>query len=78
MRAWELMDNFGVPTPTLEDIAKKHGVSLEKIRHELDMGVKVEREHVLDDTLAAEIARDHLAELPDYYTRLTKMEKGVK
>jgi hypothetical protein len=38
------------------------------------MGIKVEMEHTKNKTIAKRIALDHLAELPDYYTRLLKME----
>lgn len=38
-------------------------------------GIEVEMEHTKDPKVALEIAMDHLAELPDYYTRLEKMEK---
>lgn len=38
------------------------------------MGVKVELEHTNDPMIAMEIALDHLTEIPDYYTRLNKME----
>jgi hypothetical protein len=41
---------------------------------ELKMGIKVEMEHTKNKTIAKRIALDHLAELPDYYTRLLKME----
>ena len=41
---------------------------------ELKMGIKVEMEHTKNKVIAKRIALDHLAELPDYYTRLTKME----
>lgn len=61
-----------------EDIAKKHKVSVDKIEKQIDMGEKVEREHVKDEELAGEIALDHLEEIPDYYTRLDKMEKEAK
>jgi len=43
---------------------------------ELIMGIKVEMEHTKDPKLAKQIALDHLAELPDYYRRLAKMEKA--
>ena len=39
------------------------------------MGKEVEKEHSDNPKQAIEIAKDHLAELPDYYTRLNKMEK---
>lgn len=38
-------------------------------------GMEVEMEHTSDPKVALEIAMDHLVELPDYYTRLEKMEK---
>jgi GMP synthase-like glutamine amidotransferase len=41
---------------------------------ELQMGVDVEFEHTNDRATAREIAKDHLEEIPDYYTRLAKME----
>lgn len=70
-------EDFGVPTPTPEQVATKHGVSLDKIFYELDLGVKAEQEHTQDVDMATEIALDHLSEMPDYYTRLAKMERGV-
>lgn len=45
---------------------------------ELAMGIEVEKEHVDDPMLTKEIAKDHLAEIPDYYTRLKKMEDEAK
>jgi len=41
---------------------------------ELAMGIKVEMEHTTCPKTSKRIALDHLAELPDYYTRLAKME----
>lgn len=68
-----LADDMG-----LKEIADKHGVDLEKIQDEFAMGVKVEFEHTDDEEKAAEIAKDHLLELPDYYTRLDKMENSAE
>jgi translation elongation factor EF-Tu-like GTPase len=42
---------------------------------ELKQGIKIEMEHTKNKAVAKRIALDHLAELPDYYTRLTKMEE---
>ena len=42
---------------------------------QLQMGIKVEREHTTCDQIAERIAKDHLTELSDYYTRLNKMER---
>lgn len=63
-----------VKTMTVDEIAEKHGVTTDQIQKELEMGIKVECEHTTSDQAAKEIALDHLAELPDYYTRLDKME----
>lgn len=45
---------------------------------ELEKGVQVEKEHTNNEYVAKLIAKDHLMEVPDYYTRLTKMEKEAK
>lgn len=42
---------------------------------QISMGVKVEMEHTTCPIISEKIAWDHLAEIPDYYTRLAKMEK---
>lgn len=45
---------------------------------QLEMGIKIEREHTKDAKLAQEIAQDHLEEDPLYYTHLIAMEKKHK
>jgi hypothetical protein len=45
---------------------------------ELAKGIKIESEHTDDPEIAKAIAKDHLKEIPDYYTRLDKMEKEAK
>ena len=53
---------------------------------QLEKGIQVEREHVVggglskkqQESLAQEIAIDHLSEIPDYYTRLEKMEDAAR
>lgn len=65
-------DKFGVKTPSLEQIAKKHNVSMEELKKAHEEGIKVEIEHTKDKELASEIARDHLNEKPDYYKKLKK------
>lgn len=47
-------------------------------KHELNIGIEVEMEHTNDEKLAKEIAMDHLAEIPDYYSRLLSMERDAK
>jgi len=68
-------DMFGVPTMSPKEVADKHNVPLSQIMYQLKIGTGVENEHTQDVLLAREIALDHLTELPDYYARLTKMEK---
>lgn len=65
----------GVRTPGVKEIAAKHGVNPDLIRQQLRKGIKVEYEHTRDRKMSREIALDHLNELPDYYTRLAKMER---
>jgi len=42
---------------------------------QLKLGVKHEKEHTYDRKVAKEIAKDHLAEDPKYYTHLAEMER---
>lgn len=42
---------------------------------ELKKGIEIEMEHTTNKLIAEKIAKDHLAEISDYYTRLTQMEK---
>jgi hypothetical protein len=50
---------------------------------ELAVGMKVELEHSehyparMRSSMAREIALDHLEEYPDYYSRLSRMEKAA-
>ena len=48
------------------------------IQKQLDMGAPIEHEHTKNQKLAVEIALQHLDEIPDYYTRLKKMEADAK
>lgn len=41
---------------------------------QLEQGISVEMEHTPDPAVAKKIVLDHLSEIPDYYTRLAKME----
>lgn len=63
-----------VKTLSVEEIAKRHDVPNEQIEQELAKGIRVELEHTTSAQAAKEIALDHLLELPDYYTRLNKIE----
>ena len=48
------------------------------IQKQLDIGEPIEHEHTQDHELAKDIALQHLDEIPDYYTRLKKMEADAK
>jgi len=63
------------PHKTPEQLAKKHKVSISQIKNQLKKGTKVEKEHTKDVELATTIASQHIDELPDYYDRLSKVEK---
>lgn len=43
---------------------------------ELEKGIKVELEHTDDEMIAKEIAKDHLAEDPEYYKKLSKIHRN--
>jgi hypothetical protein len=53
-------------------LAKKHDVSVEDLKKQIDMGVEVEKEHTDDEEKARSIAMDHLEEVPNYYSKLKK------
>lgn len=67
---------------TTKSLAKKHGVSEKNIKKELEVGMDIELEHTDSKKLAREIAMDHIAEFPDYYTNkkhgTIASEKGLK
>ena len=78
MKLEELYENEEFPsvkTPSLAEIAKKHGVSIKKIEKQLKKGIHIEKEHTTDAAKAMEIALDHLNEMPDYYDKLERMER---
>jgi hypothetical protein len=81
----ELSDRLKIETDEFE--AKIYGILSDVIEHgkgvkpnlkELSMGIKVESEHTKYPELARWIALAHLKEIPDYYSRLKKMEKEAK
>jgi hypothetical protein len=66
------------PHKTVESIATKHRLEVSFIEKQLKMGIPIEHEHTKNKTLATNIALQHLEEIPDYYTRLKKMEASAK
>ena len=45
---------------------------------QVKLGLEIEKEHSDSPAIAQQIVKDHLAEIPDYYTRLNKMEDEAK
>ena len=64
--------------PTEKEIAKLHDVSLDYVVKQAEVGSTVEREHVTTHDEAYKIALQHIAEFPNYYKHLLKMEKKLK
>jgi LysM repeat protein len=62
--------NKKVMTP--EQIADKHGVSVESLNKCLKRGIQVEKEHTTHTEKARRIALAHLGEDPNYYKKLDK------
>jgi hypothetical protein len=68
---------------TLKDLAKKHHTPLKTLKKEFKKGETVEQEHLKKAKVskktkkktAGKIAKDHLFEIPKYYTKLKKIEK---
>ena len=62
---------------TLNDIAEKHGMSVDMLVAEFKKGIQTEMEHTTDREMAKEITMDHLFEDPKYYTKLATVEEYV-
>jgi len=56
------------PTPSVKELAVTHGVDVKAIIAELKQGIATELEHTSDYDIAKEIALDHIAEDPKYYS----------
>jgi hypothetical protein len=65
-----------VKTLSATQLAKKWNLSLGEVGKLIAQGAAVEKEHTKNEKEAREVARDHLAERPDYYKKLKKVEKS--
>lgn len=66
---------------TAEEIAEKHGVSVDQINRAFKVGIEIEYEHTKDEEVAKTIASHHLWELANYYDSkigLPAMEKKLE
>lgn len=57
---------------TIAQIADSHGVDVKDINKQFAVGIEVEMEHTTSRGKAEEIAMDHIAEDPHYYTKLIR------
>ena len=79
MREGKLEDVNFIESFVNEGRARERGINESDVdEKELAMGIIVEYEHTDNADIARRIALDHLAELPDYYTRLARMEAEGK
>ena len=65
------MENF-------EKFFKQVDDSIDYDAEKLKQGITVEKEHTDNEKIAEIIAKHHLAENPEYYTKLKKMESEFK
>lgn len=63
------------PVPTVEQIAKKHDVSVEEVNAQIKKGTEIEKEHTEDKETAKQIAQAHVDEVLDYYEKLKSIEE---
>lgn len=73
--------NEGLRLAGRAERAKAAGIGMADLgisKSQLKKGIEVEKEHTKKKDVARQIATDHLRELPDYYTRLSKMEKAAR
>lgn len=81
LKEWaDKTDWKGLPEKKAFQQGFKHGADPDSkfIPAQLRRGTDVETEHTNDRAVAKQIAKAHLAEIPDYYTRLAKMEDEAK
>ena len=75
---WKIYESAEIERDQLKG-GKGDQLSPEEVHpKELQKGIQHEMEHTNDPDVAEEIALDHLAEDPLYYTHLDKMEREVK
>ena len=75
MNEHELEKHIYAIISSILSVGNSKGKEIKHDPKQLEMGIKVEMEHTSCPTISRKIALDHLVEIPDYYTRLDKMEK---
>jgi hypothetical protein len=73
---WEQLsaENQSILMPRMQVLRVPRFAAVRNFCGELSKGIEVEKEHTDDPKVAEKIARDHLREDPEYYTKLAKME----
>ncbi|MBI4525590.1 MAG: hypothetical protein HY695_17465 [Deltaproteobacteria bacterium] len=74
-----IKDQFRVDVKTFKD-RFKGGMADKKTITDYDLeqllaGIKVEMEHTTNGVVALELAMDHLQRIPDYYSRVSRLER---
>lgn len=64
------------PAPTVEELAKLHGVSVDQIEEKVNEGTREEYEHTYSRDIARKIALQHIEEDLDYYQKLKQAMKA--
>jgi len=80
-KLFKSLDKKGAETENYPatEVGKHRDKSLETYSpDQVKIGLKIEKEHSDIPEVASQITKDHLAEFPDYYTRLVKLEKDAK
>ena len=67
-------DIFGTQSPTIVGLADKYDVTVLEVMAQLNEGMDIEVEHTNDQSIAMEIAVDHLGEDLYYYQKLKDVE----
>jgi hypothetical protein len=70
---------FDIENYPANEVGKHRDVPITKYcPKQVKIGLEIEKEHSDNPEIAGQITKDHLAEFPDYYTRLLKLEKEAK
>ena len=79
--------DIDLPTHETQEASRMEAEFKKKMKHpprstsfkdQLEVGIQVEMEHTKDPKVAETIAKDHLKEFSDYYTRLVEMENKAE
>ncbi len=68
-RTSDFINDATTVAEVIEKLVSKHGTSPEKISHQIDLGLQIEKEHKDDPTERLRISFEHLWEDPEYYTK---------